>query len=338
MSMTATQIIRDPAQLEAIATEWWALWRRCPASTPFQCPGWLLAWWRAFSPGELFTVTCTANGRLRGIAPLYLESGPQGRRLLPLGISVSDYGDVLIEAGSANSVGAALVAAIAAEGGWDHLQLCDLAQDAAALSLPAAQACEIREYRASPCPVLWLPDRGEQTEQMFPARKRRQLRMAWHRAERRGPVAVVQADAGSAAAVFDELVRLHAARWHSRAEPGVLADPCVQNFHRQAIGALAAEGLLRLYALRIAGRVAAVYYGFQHRQRAFAYLGGFEPDFAFESPGTILLGHAIAASVREGAKEFHFLRGSERYKYEWGAEDRWTLSREFRRKPLLAHA
>jgi len=40
---------------------------------------------------------------------------------------------------------------------------------------------------------------------------------------------------------------------------------------------------------------------------------------------------AIEAAIAEGAREFHFLRGREAYKYEWGAVDRWNRRRSFRR-------
>jgi CelD/BcsL family acetyltransferase involved in cellulose biosynthesis len=128
----------------------------------------------------------------------------------------------------------------------------------------------------------------------------------------------------------DELCRLHAARWADLGEAGVLADDRLARFYRQVIGAFAAQGWARLYALQQGARVLGVYYGFQYRGAAYAYLGGFDPDFAYFSPGTVLVGHAIEQAVREGAREFHFLRGDEAYKYAWGAVDRWNTRRVFR--------
>ena len=89
--------------------------------------------------------------------------------------------------------------------------------------------------------------------------------------------------------------------------------------------------MLRLYRLRIAGTVVGVYYGFHCHGKAYAYLGGFDPDMTRLSPGAQLLHHAICAAIAEGAREFHFLRGGESYKYCWGAVDRFNLVRTFRR-------
>jgi CelD/BcsL family acetyltransferase involved in cellulose biosynthesis len=91
--------------------------------------------------------------------------------------------------------------------------------------------------------------------------------------------------------------------------------------------------LARCYTIEIGGVVAGAYYGFSDRGRAYAYLGGFDPAFSEESPGSILMGHAIAEAMREGAAEFHFLRGQERYKYDWGGVDRWNKRRSLRRVP-----
>jgi CelD/BcsL family acetyltransferase involved in cellulose biosynthesis len=45
----------------------------------------------------------------------------------------------------------------------------------------------------------------------------------------------------------------------------------------------------------------------------------------------VLIGHAIADAVASDATVFDFLRGQEPYKYEWGAVDRWSRRRSFRR-------
>ncbi|MEN3355357.1 MAG: hypothetical protein V7640_3515, partial [Betaproteobacteria bacterium] len=108
----------------------------------------------------------------------------------------------------------------------------------------------------------------------------------------------------------------------TRGMGGVLCDPTVQQFHRAAASGLLSRGVLRMYALRLGGRIIGGYYGFQHARRAYAYLGGFDPEFERYSPGTVLIGHAIEEAIREQADEFDFLRGCEAYKYTWGATDR----------------
>jgi CelD/BcsL family acetyltransferase involved in cellulose biosynthesis len=116
----------------------------------------------------------------------------------------------------------------------------------------------------------------------------------------------------------------------------VLADERIQRFHADVIKVLYPKAVARLYELRIAGQTAAAYYGFQDNNRAYAYISGFDPRFAHESPGSLLLAHVIADSASTGAQEFHFLRGSETYKYAWGAHDRRNHRRQFVRIASLA--
>jgi CelD/BcsL family acetyltransferase involved in cellulose biosynthesis len=155
--------------------------------------------------------------------------------------------------------------------------------------------------------------------------------MARHRTSRRGGV-VSRVEAADIVAVLQRLFALHGARWQGRGEEGVLADGAVRAFHLAAAPLLAEAGLLRLYAVTIEGQIVGIYHGLHHRECAYAYLGGFDPAFGFESPGAVLLGHALEEAIGEGAREFHLLRGQEPYKYEWGAVDRWNERLTFRRQ------
>jgi CelD/BcsL family acetyltransferase involved in cellulose biosynthesis len=49
------------------------------------------------------------------------------------------------------------------------------------------------------------------------------------------------------------------------------------------------------------------------------------------SAGTQIVAHAIEEAAREGATEFHFLRGGEAYKYAWGV-DRPNTALSWRRQ------
>jgi CelD/BcsL family acetyltransferase involved in cellulose biosynthesis len=332
-----TGLIEDPQLFADLEPEWWELWRRSPSATPFQSPAWLIPWWRHFHPGELFVVTVRHGARLVGLAPFYIEDGALGRRILPVGISLSDYLDVLLDPDLREPAGQALVAHVAGERGrWDEWDLEELAPEAAALALPVPPGCEEQRIDQSRCPVLAFVE-GEATFQAsVPMKQRRNLRLARNRAARRAEVLIDEADPETAPAFLDVLFRLHGQRWQSRGEAGVLASDPVQQFQREAVPGLIRAGLLRLYRARFSGEPVAAYYGFVHRQRAYAYLTGFSPDFPFESPGSLIIAYAIEQAFAEGVREVHFLRGPEAYKYGWGAVDRWNTRRAFRQQSAVA--
>jgi CelD/BcsL family acetyltransferase involved in cellulose biosynthesis len=117
------------------------------------------------------------------------------------------------------------------------------------------------------------------------------------------------------------LADLHSRRWNGRNEPGIFADPRMADWLREACLALEEAGLLRLYLMKSSAGPAAALCVFGAKGRSFYYIGGFDPDRAALGLGTLLVGHAIGEAEREGHRSFDFLRGSEPYKYRWGAVD-----------------
>jgi CelD/BcsL family acetyltransferase involved in cellulose biosynthesis len=146
----------------------------------------------------------------------------------------------------------------------------------------------------------------------IPGSIRRKVRMNRNRAGRAGGYAIEAAGLAG----FPTLARLHEARW-----PGV-ADPAVLAKLEAALPGLDEAGLLRLAVLRIGGEAAAAILALVAPGRIYFYLSGYDPGQAFVSPGTILLAAMLDEALQEGRTEAHFLRGTEGYKYAWGAVDR----------------
>jgi len=285
------------ADLERLADEWDALAAACPRATPFQTPAWALPWRRHLGRGRLLVLTARHEDRLVGLLPLEVRRWCGLRRAVLLGSGVSDALGPLLHPEHAAATAPALWAALEAAGGWD---LCDLCQLDGPHAPPGAA-----QWPHEDCLRLSLagpaPDRGA---------------YALRRLTREG--ARVEA-APDPEAFLPDLFRLHAARWRSRGLPGVFASARVRAFHREAAAALAARGRLRAWVLRLGERVIAAHYGFRFGPRVCYYAGGFDPAWARLSPGTALVGHAVAAARAEGAREFDFLRGDEPYKAGWGA-------------------
>lgn len=334
MSGLAVETIGDATVLAGLTEDWWRLWRRLPAATPFTTPAWQLAWWRAFAPGELAAVAVRRRGRLMALATLYVEHGPHGPRLLPVAISASDYLDVLLDPDAPEDVGAVLVEAVARTSAWAACHLTDLAPGAGALCLPVPRGCGQTVTAAHVCPEIDLG--AGALDAAVPAPQRRKLRMARHRLDRHGRWRILAGADLRPERWVAEAERLHGLRWRSRGGGGVLADPRMVALLRGALPDLAREGVQHCFALAVGESIVGIYLGFLHRDRALAWLGGLDPAFAELSPGTVLMGHAIEDAIGHGARVFDLLRGAEPYKYRWGARDRQTVVRTFTRdRPAL---
>lgn len=291
--------------LESLRTEWQDLWDRCPWATPFQSPEWLIPWWETFHPGRLRIVEHRDSGRLTGFAPLYEDEAGVTRLV---GAGNTDYLDVLAVPGH----------------GLDWVfQGCSVAEfqdvrEDSPLARAAPDGAIIQS--AVPCPVIELPDSVEKWRERLPHGLTRNLRRY---RERLGDV---RFETSTAPCSIDELFRLHSARWGLKGEPGVLADGTLQCFHRQVAESFARRGWLRFWSVYAGRRAAAIIYAFVCRECVYFYLGGFEPELARFGPGTLAIGYALEQAIEEGARELHFLRGAESYKYAWGARDRRNVT------------
>jgi CelD/BcsL family acetyltransferase involved in cellulose biosynthesis len=171
-------------------------------------------------------------------------------------------------------------------------------------------------------PVVRIPNGATSWEEVVPRSMRKRVRYAEERARREGLNPTFEtATPTTFDDLFEGLVRLHRARWAARGQEGVLPEH-LADFHRRAARRLLDRGVLRLHALRLGDRLAAAFYGFHSGGRTIFYLPAFELDLERHSPGNVLLAHVIDNAIRQDrARVFDFLRGSEAYKYAWGAVD-----------------
>lgn len=312
-------------RFEALRPEWSALFERCPGATPFQSPEWLLPWWRSFGRGRLWVLALRREGGLAGLAPFFIgalsEGGP--RHVWLIGTGISDTLDLLLDPGF-EPIGAARVLdhLLLQQKEWD---LCDFQELRAGSPLLTAASIsrlsqEIVPQGASPC--LPLPRTEAAFQRMLSPEHRRKLRRARRRLEAAGRFSFERADEGTLPEFLDALFRLHERRWGKRQGAGVLADPTLRTFHREAAAGFLKRDALRLYVLQLNGIPIASLYAFQKGGGLSCYLTGFDPEKMPYSPGALLLEYVIEAAIRDGLQEADFLRGQEPYKYLWGASDR----------------
>jgi CelD/BcsL family acetyltransferase involved in cellulose biosynthesis len=314
-------IVTRSAELERLEPEWDALYRQSTSASPFQSPHWLIPWRRHFAnEAELRVLTLREHDRLVAILPLFLYGEP--RRAAPVGAGISDYLDALVDEASL-TVPAALWHSL-----WrvaeevDGVDLHDVPLSSPLLQAESAQ--RVPPEPCSVCPRVVLPPAFRAYLDGLPSWLRRNIRQGESRLAKLGNVTWELAVASTFHELLDALFDLHAREWQGRGQPGVFADPRVRAFHHEAGSRLLASGALRLYGLRLDGRLLGVLYAL-HGRRAYQYASGIDPEYGRCNLGTLLIAHAVADAIANGLSEYDFLRGAERYKYAWQAEDDTTL-------------
>lgn len=328
----SVQEITRPAALRELADEWRRLVERCPDATPFQRPEWLVPWCERLGPAAIWALELRANGRLVGLAPLFVEERAGERVVRLLGAGVSDYLDAVIDPALARAGAFAIASHLAANADlWDACELEALRPSSPLLRMPLPPAWIDDTEQDDACPVLRLPSSPDRFADAVPAETRRSVRRALARAELAGALSLTSASAATRAELLDALFALHKKRWSRLGAPGVLDGDALAGFHRDVSAGFHAVGRLLLHAACLDGKIIGVVYGFLGDLRAYLYLQGFDPEHERLSPGALAVHHAIEGAARAGAREVDFLRGRERYKHAWGALDQPTYRRSIRR-------
>jgi CelD/BcsL family acetyltransferase involved in cellulose biosynthesis len=325
---------------QSLRAEWDDLLNRSSGASVYQTWEWNEAWWRVFGEGKrLRLLEVRDAGRLVGLAPLYVSAhlGTPFRRLAFVGTGPSDYLDVLADDACAPAVAEFVLRHVTCGRGDDLADLQQLAPSAALLAA-ARGAMDAPEPRRmllvpqEPCPYAALPGDWDAYASSLGKKMRGNLRYSERLLERSfGAVEYRLSDASGLRADLDDLFALHQSRWRARLLPGALAGARIRQFHRLVAERFAERGWLRLHSLHVDGRAVASLYCFRFRERYAYYLGGFCPELARFSLGTLLTGRAIRQAIEEGCSEFDFLRGDEPYK------ERWSTGRRTNHRLLLSH-
>ena len=338
-------LYRDESGFAALKDEWNALLRRSRVDTIFLTWEWQQTWWRyvGAARGPLYLLAVRTAGHLVAILPLYLTEEAGVRSLQVVGcIEVSDYLDLMVDAGQEDAVYTAFLDWLASPEApdWDVLDLCNQPQASLAHTrlpeLAAARGWGAQALEEDVCPVVTLlqetgslADLGQDAAwEAYLAgldkKERHEIRRKLRRVEREAPDARVVVIAGDGPemdldAAVDRFVYLH--RLSSRAKDAFMTDDMQAFFHAIA-RALADHGWLRLFFLEVGGVLAASYFCFEYKDELLLYNSGYDPQANPQlSLGWVLMARVIQHAISEDTVRLDFLQGSEDYKYRFGGQD-----------------
>jgi len=317
----------DDSGFSTLAGEWNGLLHRSAADTIFHTLEYQRTWWRNLGQGELLILAVRDGEELIGIAPLFATDSPQGQRVLAtVGcVDVSDYLDLIVAQGREREAYAALLDYLAGPRApaWDLLDLCNVHQDSPTLAMLPALA-EARGWAVSTaldevCPIVRLPETWDEYLQMLDKKQRHEIRRKLRRVEAEAVDWYIVEPGHNLEAEVEDFLELMAA---STPDKAAFLTPQMRRFFHELAGVTYDEGWLQLVFLTIRGQKAAAYIDFVYNNRVLVYNSGLDwQRFPRAGAGIVLTAYIIRHAIEQGREVFDFLRGNERYKYQFGGQD-----------------
>lgn len=313
-------------RLDAVSLDAWeSLLARSRRPSPFLSPHFMIPWTRAFAEDCPKRIGIwERDGRTEGLIFLCRCTGGPGWELLG-GEQVADALDAVVPAGSeAPFWGAFLESAgsLLADG---PLAFANLVEDSPALALLpelcAARGLPFSLEEMDRSPYVSLPGTFEAYLAQLGRKDRHELRRKMRRSAEAVPDLTfrITGSREELARDFPSFVGLH-----RKSHPGKreFMDDRMAGFFRDIAEAFLAAGQLRLAFLASPRGNLASAFQVERDGALLLYNSGFDPSLRTAVPGIVLLARCIDDAIRRGLREYDFLRGRERYKYDLGGRDR----------------
>jgi CelD/BcsL family acetyltransferase involved in cellulose biosynthesis len=323
-----TQVYTDATGFAALREEWNPLLRHSVSNTIFLTWEWQSTWWEHLGEGELYLLaTRTDEGRPIGIAPLYLTTSDDGLNELSIvGCrDVSDYLDLIAAHGHEEKVYSALLDWLESDEApaWDLADLCNIPAASPTHSLlakmAAARGYQVQTEVEDICPIIPLPPTWDEYLNSLDGKQRHEIRRKIRKAERSGQVNwYIVNEEHDLAAEMETFIELHR---KSHVEKDGFMDAQMKDFFHAAAQVLQEAGWLQLACMEINGEKAAAMLNFDYRDSILVYNSGYDPsEYAWLSPGIVLLAYCIQRAIELGRAKFDFMRGEEEYKFRFGGQ------------------
>jgi CelD/BcsL family acetyltransferase involved in cellulose biosynthesis len=315
--MLTVEIVDDFSLLLRKKAEWSSFAETLPDLTPFQLPDWLLTWWRHFGSGQLLVFIFREREEIAAIVPCFRHEWAGRRQITLIGAGLSDYLEPGIARRHCPEVLRLLAEQLREDRCWDVCNWQDLGEGTPLRSLPS-DGLRLAVETDVECTEIPIHDGFEQWCDQRPHGLRRNLRRYLEKARAiEEPHFCVSPEPKTS--LVDALVALHTVRWREHGQPGMIAANDSARFLRDVVEEFASRDMLTFFSLHFQDRIVAIILSFRYRNALFSYLSAFDPNYSEFGFGRTLLYHSLRYTFEMRYRSWNFLRGSEPYKFDWGA-------------------
>jgi CelD/BcsL family acetyltransferase involved in cellulose biosynthesis len=311
--------LRVPANRDTLVADWRQLVVDVPEASYFQTPDWALSWMNNFGADRPARIACWYDGdRLLGLVALHRHSERLHSRLpvvlsawslLGSGYSSADHLGVV----ATDSVFPDVVAWLRRTFSSQTLLMSGLPESQLHRYSALGEGAVIAETQ---CPRIAL-----QPSPPIPPKFAKKLAYYLRRLNKEGVEFSWMGPGEIDAVLLESLADLHEDRWEMKSGD---RPPHLRNrlqFFADLVRLGDDDRGPRCIVAKVDRKIVGVLLGFVSNGTFAYFQTGWDPAFAPLSLGTVLVERAISESAQRGLSTFDFLRGTEQYKYRFGAED-----------------
>jgi len=305
---------------------------------------WLSTWWKHFGKRKnLVLLLVEEKDRVIAIACLmysnYKLLAFKLRKMKFVGTGISDYHDFLLTRKKTKCLKLLMNYLENYPLRWDCLELSGIPETSESLLLlhQMPKNFGLKWKVSDVCPHIPLPSSFDVFIKGLSRNMRYNLRRRKKKLESQYKVDFKKySDVDSTKEAMYTFFKLHRKRWELKSPSGALVARGVnRDFHLDVAKSFAENGWLNLSFLTINDEPIASLYSFEYGQKLYQYLTAFDPEYSTYGPGNLLISYLIQDCIRNGIREFDFMRGAESYKYAWNAVNRRIIEVSHVRKGLV---
>jgi CelD/BcsL family acetyltransferase involved in cellulose biosynthesis len=318
------ECIRDFESLEELKDLWNELLFSSEQNCIFLTHEWISSWWKCFSEDNSLEILIFKDeeGSLAGVAPFMIKN-----KILRFIASqeVSDYCDVITLKERREEFHENLLSYFKKNySDVAKIELMNIKASSPTLSFLPRLAPEhgfsASCNEAEVAPLLELPSSYEYYIKGLSKKNRHELRRKLKRIESLEGVNITKiTDIKELQSSLETFIALH--KEGSPSKGRFWKKKGMSDFFQEVASRLALQKWVELNLLFYEDRIMAALLNFSYADTIYFYNVSFNKDFARYSPGLFLFNHCIKQAISEGKRKADFLRGRERYKYYFGAED-----------------
>jgi len=335
------EIVREADKFKDLKDEWNNLLFKSKSPSIFLTWEWLFYWWKYFKDDNtrlyILLVRDENSSQILGIAPLCIQKDKRFgfKRIRFLGTEkvASDFLGFIINPNYESKIVTAILNYLYCQrNAWDLIEISDLEENSGLKRLIYENnntGRKIVEIDAQLCPYIPLPQNYSRLYESFNPDLQNILKRRLKKFQKNYEVSFsTHTDHSEIKNKIDELFLLHNSRSNMKKRASGFESSFkgrdIQAFHREVASDFLSNGWLRLYSLNCNQKAVASLYAFKYIDSMSYYQSGFDDSYQNFSPGSILMEHCLQDAIKDGLKEFHYLRGNEEYKLKWTKDAKKT--------------